>query len=56
MQDELLTIGRFARMCRLSIKQLRHYDETGLLAPTLSPKHNPRLPPTYRCITRVSPG
>ncbi|WP_309031018.1 MerR family transcriptional regulator [Streptomyces alfalfae] len=33
MQDELLTIGRFARMCRLSIKQLRHYDETGLLAP-----------------------
>ncbi|MFH8799422.1 MerR family transcriptional regulator [Streptomyces sp. NPDC017936] len=33
MQDELLTIGRFARLCRLSVKQLRHYDETGLLAP-----------------------
>ncbi|MFI2457928.1 MerR family transcriptional regulator [Streptomyces sp. NPDC019539] len=33
MQDELLTIGRFARLCRLSIKQLRHYDEMGLLAP-----------------------
>ncbi|MEL5955242.1 GyrI-like domain-containing protein [Streptomyces sp. CLV115] len=33
MQDELLTIGRFARLCRLSIKQLRHYDEIGLLAP-----------------------
>ncbi|MET9398092.1 MerR family transcriptional regulator [Kitasatospora sp. NPDC002965] len=31
--DELLTIGRFARLCRLSVKQLRHYDETGLLAP-----------------------
>ncbi|TDC24960.1 MerR family transcriptional regulator [Streptomyces sp. 8K308] len=33
MHDELLTIGRFARLCRLSVKQLRHYDETGLLAP-----------------------
>ncbi|TDC66377.1 MerR family transcriptional regulator [Streptomyces hainanensis] len=33
MHDELLTIGRFARRCRLSVKQLRHYDETGLLAP-----------------------
>ncbi|MGW4894081.1 MerR family transcriptional regulator [Kitasatospora sp. NPDC004240] len=35
MHDELLTIGRFARLCRLSVKQLRHYDETGLLAPLL---------------------
>ncbi|MBT2364131.1 MerR family transcriptional regulator [Streptomyces sp. ISL-10] len=33
MRDELLTIGRFARLCRLSVKQLRHYDEMGLLAP-----------------------
>ncbi|GAB3965230.1 MerR family transcriptional regulator [Actinoallomurus acanthiterrae] len=33
MQDELLTIGPFARLCRLSVKQLRHYDEMGLLAP-----------------------
>ncbi|MBB5781881.1 MerR family transcriptional regulator [Nonomuraea jabiensis] len=33
MQGELLTIGRFARLCRLSVKQLRHYDEVGLLAP-----------------------
>ncbi|MGW1895121.1 MerR family transcriptional regulator [Streptomyces sp. NPDC002004] len=33
MDDELLTIGRFARRCRLSVKQLRHYDEMGLLAP-----------------------
>ncbi|MFD7554477.1 MerR family transcriptional regulator [Streptomyces sp. NPDC059835] len=33
MHDELLTIGRFARLCRLSVKQLRHYDDTGLLAP-----------------------
>ncbi|MFI9322709.1 GyrI-like domain-containing protein [Kitasatospora aureofaciens] len=33
MQDELLTIGRFARLCRLSVKQLRHYDDMGLLAP-----------------------
>ncbi|MCZ4121036.1 MerR family transcriptional regulator [Streptomyces sp. H39-S7] len=33
MHDELLTIGRFGRLCRLSVKQLRHYDETGLLSP-----------------------
>ncbi|NXY94751.1 GyrI-like domain-containing protein [Streptomyces sp. BR123] len=33
MHDELLTIGRFARLCRLSVKQLRRYDETGLLVP-----------------------
>ncbi|MEO3749490.1 MerR family transcriptional regulator [Streptomyces sp. B6B3] len=33
MHDDLLTIGRFARLCRLSVKQLRHYDETGLLTP-----------------------
>lgn len=33
MPDGLLTIGRFARLCRLSVKQLRHYDEMGLLAP-----------------------
>ncbi|GAB3209599.1 MerR family transcriptional regulator [Marinactinospora thermotolerans] len=33
MRDGLLTIGRFARLCRLSVKQLRHYDEIGLLAP-----------------------
>jgi DNA-binding transcriptional MerR regulator len=31
--DDLLPIGRFARLCRLSVKQLRHYDELGLLAP-----------------------
>ncbi|SDK40205.1 MerR family transcriptional regulator [Streptomyces indicus] len=33
MHHELLTIGRFARLTRLSVKQLRHYDEIGLLAP-----------------------
>jgi DNA-binding transcriptional MerR regulator len=33
MQDGLLTIGRFARLCRLSVKQLRHYDDLGLLVP-----------------------
>ncbi|MEV7189774.1 MerR family transcriptional regulator [Kitasatospora sp. NPDC093102] len=32
-QDDFLTIGRFARLCRLSVKQLRHYDDTGLLPP-----------------------
>ncbi|MBG0831799.1 MerR family transcriptional regulator [Planomonospora sp. ID67723] len=30
---ELLPIGRFARLCRLSVKQLRNYAELGLLAP-----------------------
>jgi DNA-binding transcriptional MerR regulator/DNA gyrase inhibitor GyrI len=33
MDQHLLPIGRFARRCRLSIKQLRHYDELGLLRP-----------------------
>lgn len=28
-----MTIGKFARLCRLSVKQLRHYDELGLLTP-----------------------
>ncbi|NUT35768.1 MAG: MerR family transcriptional regulator [Hamadaea sp.] len=34
MPDDLLSIGRFARLCRLSVKQLRHYDEAGLLPPS----------------------
>ncbi|WP_344957180.1 MerR family transcriptional regulator [Actinomadura miaoliensis] len=33
MTEGLLPIGRFARLCRLSVKQLRHYDDMGLLAP-----------------------
>jgi DNA-binding transcriptional MerR regulator/DNA gyrase inhibitor GyrI len=32
-RERLLPIGRFARLCRLSVKQLRHYDELGLLPP-----------------------
>lgn len=31
--DELLTIGRFARLALVSVHTLRHYDEVGLLAP-----------------------
>jgi DNA-binding transcriptional MerR regulator len=31
--QQLLPIGRFARLCRLSIKQLPHYDQLGLLRP-----------------------
>jgi DNA-binding transcriptional MerR regulator len=31
--DELMTIGRFARLTGLSVGTLRHYDEVGLLAP-----------------------
>ncbi|CAN5203722.1 hypothetical protein BH20ACT22_BH20ACT22_25610 [soil metagenome] len=30
---DLLTIGQFSRMCWLSIKALRLYDESGLLHP-----------------------
>ncbi|SEG71034.1 DNA-binding transcriptional regulator, MerR family [Thermomonospora echinospora] len=33
MSEDLLPIGRFARLCRLSVKQLRHYDDLGLLTP-----------------------
>ncbi len=29
----LVPIGRFGRVCRLSVKALRHYDELGLLKP-----------------------
>ena len=31
--NDLLSIGRFARLSGLSVGALRHYDETGLLAP-----------------------
>jgi predicted enzyme related to lactoylglutathione lyase len=33
VDDELMTIGRFAQLSGLSIGTLRHYDEVGLLAP-----------------------
>lgn len=33
MTTGLLTIGRFAQLTRLSVKQLRRYDDLGLLAP-----------------------
>jgi effector-binding domain-containing protein len=32
--DDLVPIGRFSRMSRLSIKALRRYDEQGLLSPS----------------------
>jgi effector-binding domain-containing protein len=31
----LLPIGRFSQVCRLTVKALRHYDELGLLRPAL---------------------
>ena len=31
--DDLLTIGRFARLAGLSVGALRHYDELDLLRP-----------------------
>jgi DNA-binding transcriptional MerR regulator len=33
--DDLLVIGRFARLCGLSVGALRHYDEIGLLIPAV---------------------
>ena len=33
MDDELLPIGRFARLAGLTVGALRHYDEEGVLAP-----------------------
>ncbi len=33
--ENLVPIGRFSRMTRLSIKALRHYDEIGLLVPAV---------------------
>jgi DNA-binding transcriptional MerR regulator len=33
VDEDLLPIGQFARLSRLSVKQLRHYAELGLLAP-----------------------
>jgi DNA-binding transcriptional MerR regulator len=37
--EHLLPIGEFARMCRLSTKQLRHYDKFGLLDPAVVDAH-----------------
>lgn len=31
--DEVMTIGRFARISGLSIHTLRHYDDVGILVP-----------------------
>jgi effector-binding domain-containing protein len=33
--ENLVPIGRFSRMTRLSVKALRHYDELGLLVPAV---------------------
>ncbi len=33
--DNLIPIGRFSRMTRLTVKALRHYDRIGLLAPAV---------------------
>lgn len=32
---DLVPIGRFSRLCRLTVKALRHYDDLGLLRPAL---------------------
>ncbi len=33
LEDDLMTIGRFAHISGLSVHSLRHYDDVGLLAP-----------------------
>jgi len=33
--ENLVPIGRFSKVCRLSVKALRHYDEIGLLEPAV---------------------
>jgi DNA-binding transcriptional MerR regulator len=44
MDDERLSIGRFARLSGLSIHALRHYDELGLLRPaSVDPESGYRL-------------
>ncbi|MEV0381095.1 GyrI-like domain-containing protein [Nonomuraea sp. NPDC050643] len=39
MDEELLPIGRFARLGRLSVKQVRHYAQLGLLVPAYVDEH-----------------
>ncbi|WP_253779684.1 MerR family transcriptional regulator [Goodfellowiella coeruleoviolacea] len=39
MTEALMPIGRFGRLCRLSVKQLRHYDDLGLLRPAWVDPH-----------------
>ncbi|TDE52807.1 MerR family transcriptional regulator [Nonomuraea mesophila] len=39
MDEGLLPIGQFARLSRLSVKQLRHYDQLGLLVPAYVDEH-----------------
>jgi DNA-binding transcriptional MerR regulator len=42
--DALLSIGRFGRLCGLSVGALRHYDELGLLSPArIDPETGYRL-------------
>ena len=33
MSDGTLSIGRFGRLCGLTVEALRHYDELGILRP-----------------------
>jgi len=35
-----MPIGAFARMCRLTVKAVRHYDAESLLAPALVDPHS----------------
>src|ERR687898_457000 len=35
VMENLVPIGRFSKICRLSVSSLRYYDELGLLRPAL---------------------
>ena len=51
MDTDLLPIGQFARLSRLSVKQLRHYAELGLLVPA-----HVDADPGYRYYRRAQTG
>ena len=59
MNDDLLPIGRFARLAGLTVGALRHYDEEGVLAPAdVDPatgyrRYRPDQLPTARAIAAL---
>jgi DNA-binding transcriptional MerR regulator len=58
-QDDLLTVGRFARLARLTPKAVRHYDRVGLLVPAVVDpangyrRYRPDQVPTARLIAQL---
>lgn len=48
--ENLVPIGRFSKICRLSVSSLRYYDELGLLRPALV---DPDSSYRYYCLSQV---